>query len=352
MTGPRATVAFVPREVFSTTQRSLETLYARTREPFELVCIDGGSPPEVRDYLQCEARKRNFTLVRTDHFLTPNQARNLAVQQTTTPYVVFVDNDVLVSEGWLAPLVDCAEETGAWAVGPLYFEFLPEGRRLHMFGGECQIKVNERGERVYYERHHHAHELRADVTRPLQRQSTQLIEFHTVLVAMEAFRQLGPLDEGLLCNAEHGDLCLQILNAGREIYLEPASEITYAPPKRLEAQDEEFFLLRWSEAWAKATRDHIDQKWDLTAGNYENDRAHAWVADHRRYRLLWLHKLKKWIGPKWTKSFEKRLVAPFESAINRRRFPMAEYSTAPRVDARVVHRTELAAGTLDRKRAA
>lgn len=338
MTGPRATIAFVPREVFSTTQRSLEALYERTTEPFELVCIDGGSPPELRDYLERQARQKQFTLVRTEHYLTPNQSRNLAIEHVRTPYVVFVDNDVLVSEGWLAPLVDCAEETGAWVVGPLYFEFLPEGRRLHMVGGECKIKTNERGERVYYERHHHAHELRDNLEQTLERQRTELIEFHTVLVDMAAFRQLGPLDEGLLCNAEHGDLCLTVMNAGHSIYLEPASQITYAPPKRLAPGDEDFFLLRWSEAWARATRRHIDGKWSLTPGNCENKRAFNWVSDHRRYRLAWLNKLRKWVGPKWAKTFEKRFVAPVESALNRRRFPVAQHSSPPSVAARVTYR--------------
>lgn len=340
MPRPRATVAFVPREVFCTTRRSLETLYERTSEPFDLVCVDGGSPPAVRDYLAGQAREKQFTLVRTDHYLTPNQARNLAAKHVRTPYVVFVDNDVLVSDGWLAPLVDCAEETGAWVVGPLYYEFLPEGRRLHMYGGECRITTNEAGQRVYFERHHHAHELRADVTQPLVRQSTELIEFHTVLVDMEAFRELGPLDEGLLCNAEHGDLCISVRNAGHTIWLEPASQITYAPPKKLEPEDSEFFLLRWSEAWAQATHRRIDEKWNLSHGNRETKRAQRWVADHRRYRLTWLNKLRKLAGHKWAKTFEKRLVAPFESALNRRRFPLDRYGMAPVVDARVVYQPE------------
>jgi GT2 family glycosyltransferase len=338
MARPRATVAFVPREVFSTTQRSLETLFERTHEPFDLVCVDGHSPPAVRDYLEREARARQFTLIRTDGYVTPNQARNLAAQHVKTPYVVFMDNDVLVTEGWLSALVNCAEETGAWVVGPLYFEFLPEGRRLHMFGGECQISTNAAGERVYYERHHHAHELRADVAVPLTRQPTQLIEFHTVLVDMRVFRELGPLDEGLLCNAEHGDLCLTVMDAGHTIWIEPSSQITYAPPKRLEPEDEAFFLLRWSEAWAAATHKRIDEKWNLTPGNCETTRACRWVADHRRYRLVWLNKLRKRIGLKWAKTFEKRFVAPFESLQNRRRYPLNEYAQAPRVTATIVRR--------------
>ncbi len=337
MDGPRATVAFVPREVFSTTQRSLETLLKRTREPFDLVCIDGGSPPEVREYLEQQARERRFTLVRTDHYLTPNQARNLAVAHTRTPYVVFLDNDAIVTEGWLSALVDCAEETGAWVVGPLYFEFLPEGRRLHMFGGQCRIEVNERGERVYHERHHLAHALLSDVEETLVRRETELIEFHTVLVDMQAFEKLGPLDEGLLSNGEHGDLCLMVRGAGRSIFLEPKSKITYAPPKQLAEADEEFFNLRWSEAWAAATHRRMTEKWNLAASSAETRQARRWVSDHRRYRLSWLLKLQKRIGRKWGKTFEKRLVAPLETALNLRRFPHAEFGQAPVVEARVVY---------------
>lgn len=337
MDRPRATVAFVPREVFSTTRRSLETLLKRTHEPFDLVCIDGGSPPEVREYLEQQARERRFTLVRTDHYLTPNQARNLAIAQTRTPYIVFLDNDAIVTEGWLTALVDCAQETGAWVVGPLYFEFLPEGRRLHMFGGECRIDVNDRGERVYFERHHLAHELLTDVKEPLVRRETELIEFHTVLVAMQAFKELGPLDEGLLSNGEHGDLCLMVRNAGRSVWLEPASQITYAPPKQLAQADAEFFNLRWSEAWAAATHRRLVQKWNLSDSSSETRRARRWVSDHRRYRLLWLHRLQKRIGRKWAKTFEKRLVAPIESALNVRRFPHATFGKPPEVTARVVY---------------
>src|SRR5262245_3255322 len=101
---PKTTIAFVPREVFSTTSRALNTIYAQTDMPFELICIDGNSPPPTRSFLEQEARQRSFTLLRTNTYLSPNQARNLALQHVRTPYVAFVDNDAIVSNGWLAAL--------------------------------------------------------------------------------------------------------------------------------------------------------------------------------------------------------------------------------------------------------
>jgi GT2 family glycosyltransferase len=332
-----ATIAFVPREQFSTTQRSLDTLYQRTEGPFQLVCVDGGSPPAVRRYLERAAFERNFTLIRTNHYLTPNQARNLAIGHVRTPYVVFVDNDVLVAEGWLEPLVQCAQETGAWVVGPLYFEFEPEGHRIHMFGGECRIETLPDGRRDYVERHAFAHQLLSDVTEQLARRETELIEFHSVLVAMEAFRQLGPLDERLMCNAEHGDLCLQVRRAGHRVFLEPRSRITYAPPRRLSGADLKYFRLRWSEAWSQANCRALIEKWGLSPQAPGIGRAGKWVAGHRRYSLSWLSDLRRRLGPRWAGRIERHLIAPWEAMMNRRQYPRALHMRARAVEAKIVH---------------
>ena len=59
----RPVIAFVPREVFSNTRMALEGLYERTDEPFDLICIDGTSPPEVAGYLEHAAAEKGFALM-------------------------------------------------------------------------------------------------------------------------------------------------------------------------------------------------------------------------------------------------------------------------------------------------
>jgi GT2 family glycosyltransferase len=325
MRSPLATVAFVPREVFSTTERSLETLLSRTRCPYELVVVDGGSPLHIKEYLERKARECGFTLVRSETFLTPNQARNLALPHVRTKYVVFVDNDCRVAENWLQPLIACAEQTGAWLVGPQYFEFEPEETRLHMYGGLCHIEVDGQGRRTYVENHHLAHQLIAAAKEPIERRETEMIEFHTVLVAMDAFRKLGPLDEQMMNTAEHGDLCLSVRAAGHKVYVEPSSKVTYVPPKRLTPEDAEYYFLRWSEAWAEASLQRLNEKWDLSDRAQHNVRTLSWVASHRRYGLPQIGKLKKWFGRRVAKTLEKWVVTPLERMQSRRRYPLAQY---------------------------
>ncbi|HEV2037929.1 MAG TPA: glycosyltransferase, partial [Candidatus Eremiobacteraceae bacterium] len=114
------TIVVTPWQHFSQTRPALESIYAYTQPPFELVYVDGNSPPNVQRYLQEQARRRHFTLVRRDYYLTTSEAQNLASPHIRTKYVVYIENWVLVSPGWLSSLVRCAEETHAWAVEPLY----------------------------------------------------------------------------------------------------------------------------------------------------------------------------------------------------------------------------------------
>ena len=120
-------------------------------------CVSTGDLRQLKQYLENASREKGFALVRTDEFLMPNQARNLVLDLVNTEYVVFVDNDILVAPGWLDALVRCADGTGAWAVGPLYFEFEPECTQLHMAGGICRIVQLPDGGRSLVEKHDHAH---------------------------------------------------------------------------------------------------------------------------------------------------------------------------------------------------
>jgi len=327
----RVTVGFVPREQFSTTKRSLQTLIERTQEPFDLVIVDGGSPPDVRDYLEKVAGQFGFLLLRNEGFLTPNQARNLVLDHVKTPHVVFVDNDVLVQKGWLKSLVDCAEKTGAWVVGPLYCEFEPEANRIHMFGGEVEIRENENNVREYHEHHHLAHKPIGEAMPSLVAQPTQLIEFHTVLVQMSAFKKTGRFDEGFFSHAEHGDYSLQVRKAGGEIWVEPRSVITYAPPKILRGADRQYFLLRWSEAWCHASYQRLAQKYGIPLRSKGVKRGHRWLARHRRFSLPWIYKVQRALGAVLGSRFEKSLAGPIEKLWNLYQYPKSKYGKLPAV---------------------
>jgi GT2 family glycosyltransferase len=265
----RATVVVVPRERFSKARESLESLVANTTAPHELVYVDGGSPAPLRDWLAGQARSRGFRLLRYDRYLSPNEARNIGAAQAETEYVVFCDNDVLVSPGWLERLIECADETGAAIVGPLTCE--GDFSRIHCAGGEVDIlEERDNGEvvRRVREKLYFPQRKVASVESELTRRQCTLAEYHCVLVRKAALDRIGGLDEEMLNTREHLDLCLEVIRSGGTIWFEPESVVTYLLPPPLALRDLHLYMLRWSDDWERRSLEHFRSKWDLTADEF------------------------------------------------------------------------------------
>jgi len=268
MTNAQVTIVVSPRERFSCTRESLESIYEQTKIPFNLVYVDGNSPAKVQRYLLDQSQAKGFKIVRTDYYLSPNQARNLGLAQVETKYVVFIDNDVIVSPNWLHHLVECAEETGAAVVGPLMCQDQPVHEIVHFAGGESHIWQDKTGRRRLREKMYKQGQRVAQVRDQLQRQQTELAEFHCVLVRTDIFEQLGPLDEAMLNTKEHLDFCMSVAQAGGTIYFEPACIVTYVPGPPLEVTDLPFYMLRWSDAWTVGSLQRLRDKWELNEDAY------------------------------------------------------------------------------------
>jgi GT2 family glycosyltransferase len=286
---PSVTVVVVPRERFSLTRRSLEDLYEHTTVPFRLIYVDGGAPSDIRRYLEEASNRRHFQLIRVDRFLSPNEARNLAQREVKTKYVVFLDNDILFTAGWLEKLIRCAEETGAWVVGPLYLEGELGRQTIHMAGGFAHI-TEEGGRRVFHDEHLLAGASLAEHGPSLSRKPCDYVEFHCALVRNEVFERLGPLDEGLLSLHEHIDFGLRVQRAGGSVYTEPHAVVSYVPPPPYDSRDFPYFMMRWSDAWNRTTVRRFKEKWDYSVLRFYGDPTSLdgedtvlrWARGHRR----------------------------------------------------------------------
>ncbi len=320
MATPRVTIAVVPRERFSVAPRSLSSILEHLEPSHEVVYVDGGSPPLVRQFLEQRAARHGFRLLSTERYVSPNTARNLAAAEVRTKYVAFVDNDIVISAGWLAPLVECAEETGAWIVGGVCCEHEGARARIVAAGGTAEIAVRGQ-QREFQESEPYRGQRLADARGQLRREAVGQVALHATLVRTDVFHRLGPLDEQLLSAAEDTDLCLLARERGGEVYREPASVVTQVPPPPFDPVDVDYFQLRWSDAWNRASLEHFRQKWQLSA----NDRGLAALADalaaHRRLILEPYRRLLRVLGRRPAEWIERKLIAPLEQAANRRRFP-------------------------------
>ncbi|MEO1070253.1 MAG: glycosyltransferase [Cyanobacteria bacterium J06638_6] len=287
-----------------------------------------------------QSREKGFRVVRSvgpegsvsnHRYLSPNAARNFGLQYVTSRYVVFVDNDVVFTPGWLEALVNCAKDTYATVVGSLVCQYRPLHQTIHCAGGEYMAAHDldrfmqsaappgEPNGWQLYEKTYFQNRSVEDVQELLYRQPTGFVEFHAMLVKMDFFRQHGPLDEGFCCTKEYLDFAMAVTRSGGSIYLEPASVVTFLthpPAPRLRWIDLPHFSLRWSDAWERASLQHFQKKWNLADSRYFQ----------KRYKKLgwrrWEELIKPrmdgfaWLGQPQTKRLEKWLIA-WEKRLNR-----------------------------------
>ena len=315
---PSVTIVVSPRERFSHTQASLESIYRNTTYPFQLVYVDGGSPQHTYRYLKQQSQQRNFQLIRTEHYLSPNQARNLGLLAVNTDYVVFIDNDVEVTPNWLTRLVSCANTTQATVVTPLTCIGQPLHTTIHLAGGEARIVLQIKGdtyERRVHEKHYFVNRPVEEVQERLERRECEFAEFHCMMVRCDIFERVGPLDEQLLSTREHIDFCLLVTNAGGTIYCEPSAVVTYVNELKFVPSDLEYFMLRWSDEWELKSLKRFRKKWDLDKKSKYFKKRYKRLGQRRHFAFL-RPLVRKFTFDKPTPWLEQSLI-PLERQLNR-----------------------------------
>ncbi|MCR9186499.1 MAG: glycosyltransferase [Halieaceae bacterium] len=278
---PDVTLCITPRERFSCAVASLEDIIRNTSTGYALVYIDAKSPASIARELKQLCTEHGFTYVRHDHYLAPNQARNMALEHCTTRYAVFADNDLFVTQGWLEGLLDCARSTGAWAVSPVILEGGTTPQVIHMAGGELSEHRSDGYNAVHQSHRYMLHALRT-VRSELVREAVGMFEFHCVLLDRQAFAETCFLDEAFLSHHEHLDLAREIRLAGGQVFFEPTSVVRYDNASPFQPCDREFFELRWCLEWTESSLEHARRKWHLAPGDAGLERAARWTEKHRR----------------------------------------------------------------------
>lgn len=319
-TTPEVTIVVTPREKWSVCIASLDSLLAHTTVPFRLVYVDGGSPAAVRRHVDRQAAAHRFQVIRTRRFLKPNEARLMGLEKVETPYVAFVDNDVIAAPRWMEHLLECAHATGAAVVSPIVCQGQPLHTIIHCAGGECgvkQIEAEGSTERHLFEKIAYQGREVVKMRPRLSRSPIGLAEFHCMLVRTSVARAPGLIDPGILNTREHIDFCMGVRAAGNEIWLEPDSLVTYLHDARLRLSDMPYFMLRWSDGWERRSLQHVIAKWDLSTRGTAGRRL-ANVGWRRRQYLVepMAARLTSALPTRRLRGFAHRMVVGTERRLN------------------------------------
>ena len=260
---PRATLVMTVRERHRLTLVAIESILANTAVPFRFVFAHGELPEDLDDAIAKLVREGRIESRRFDGQPWPQQLREALIQEVDTEYAVFIDNDVLVSAGWLERLIQCADETGAGAVGPLYL--WGDGvspPKVHMAGGILK-EYRAAGGNVMMEEHRHIDGDPARVAKLLGRGRCDFLEFHCMLVRTVLAREARAFDGEIACVHEHIDVALALRGKGGLTYFEPAAQVTYLAFAPHVLQDLGLLRARWNAAATEASIAAFCRKWDV-----------------------------------------------------------------------------------------
>ena len=282
---PKIALIVTQRERFCLTKLSLDSILADLSYPFELIYVDGGSPPDVYQYLQEQADKHEFMmLIRQENYLRQNVAKNLALPLAqAADYLVFIDNDIIVETGWLKPIVDCAEQEQASIVAPLILEGnpkLPE-KQVHIAGVNFKFEQQESGQR-WLKLQHLMHHVKLE-NQELHRSAVDAVEFHCTLIRRSLLDKV-VLDEAFDNLESHLDLCMEAQKLGEKVFVEPSSRVTFLDPRIIDGfdwHDIQFYLFRWSNKIVIDTLNHAINKWDVDPNDPYWRGLYKWVIEYR-----------------------------------------------------------------------
>lgn len=113
----------------------LDSLWEHTQGyRYEIVLVDNGS--EVRNYQKLRVVQVGARLLRLDVNRFFGEGNNIGFEATLGRYVVFLNNDITATPGWLSPLIQClAVDPAIGAAGP---KMVSPDNRLQEAGAEIR----------------------------------------------------------------------------------------------------------------------------------------------------------------------------------------------------------------------
>jgi len=228
------------------TRSCLERVFRNTRPPFELIVVDNGSSDETASVL--ESFGSRIRVIRNSRNLGYAAACNQGIAEASGEYVVLLNNDVMVTEGWLEGLVEVAEK-GHGIVGPV----TGHCSGTQMIGGTPpgEGELDEFA-RAWAEEH-----------KGSWRVTQRLVGF-CWLIKREVIETIGKLDERFGAgNYEDNDYCLRArlasfkLAVAESVYVHHLGGGTFSRDYleyfRIHDENRGKFLRKWKERFPEAT---------------------------------------------------------------------------------------------------
>ncbi len=250
---PNLRVSFVSslHNCLPLTQAMLDSLEQTIElEKHQVILIDDASSDETPAFLDALENRPGFTILRNEKNLGFAASNNKAVKTAIYDTIVFINNDLEFSDGWLEPMLEALNSAPqAGAVGNVQRNF------------ETGL-VDHAG--IFFDlqglpTHAHKHRCQPPNGKLIERNAMTAA---CLVIKKEILLEIGGFDEAYQNGCEDVDLCMKLKSKGLRLYVSLESVIRHhisVSPGRNDNNDRntQIFSERWSDYSAKFGR----QEW-------------------------------------------------------------------------------------------
>lgn len=256
------TLGFFPREQFALAAESLQRIFEYTDIPFNLLVVDCNTPKVYWQQIEQVLKERNnIKVIQSDRYLQANELRNLVIEFAKDDFLCFVENDVLVEEGWLSHLITACKEQSADVAVPRMIEGLLGTTSIHWDSNQGEIRSIQTADGVKWEILPATGDLQLNCG--THRRMIKLAgEAHCRLYRRRLFDRIAPFDEEVIF-LDHLDSSLALYNAKIPVVFEPKSVVHFWHPYPPHPEDLDYFFHRWDLEKSAKSLERIKQKWNL-----------------------------------------------------------------------------------------
>jgi len=234
------------------TRKCLDSVYRHTDGlDFEVVVVDNASSDGTRVFLQDLVKEYpNLRLIFNHENQGFARGNNLGAAEAKGDCIVFLNNDVIVTKGWLKGLIGHLQDDEIGMVGPV----------TNSSGNESRIEVDYTDPSdidAFAERYTRAHRGQAF--------QINMLPFLCVALPMKVFKEVGPLDERFGVGMfEDDDYALRLKQKGykilcaEDVYVHHFGGMSFNQLGiikywKLFAQNREIFEKKWGVSWQPNT---------------------------------------------------------------------------------------------------
>ncbi len=193
-----------------------------TEASFEIIVVDNGSTDGSTEWLEAQQKNHKLRAVISGENLGFAKGCNAGAAVARGKYLLFLNNDMEVTSGWLDPLTGTLDHDPSVGVVGAKLLF-PDGTIQH--GGVAMVEVQD--DENSFGGIHLSYKKPSDDPPANRAQEMQVVTGACLLIRREIFTKAAGFDTGYWNGNEDVDLCLKAVREGWKVVYRPECEIIH-----------------------------------------------------------------------------------------------------------------------------